>query len=466
VRSRLSSWVWRVTLPVMLWPFPAILTSQPSQSSSGGAMDREFQAAMAAEDRGDLDQAEALLAELHRGHPGIFAVDESLGLLIASRGDPGRALPLLQAAVREQLTSDAAHVNLGAALYQMHRIQPALAEFERAVQINPKNVSAQESLGRISMETHKPAEAAQALLTAQRLRPDDEDLKLDCVAALLASNRLNEAQKMLSTVTDADGSARAQSLLGEADEKQGKSQEAGEHFARAVELEPSEENAWQLGYEFLQHWTFDAAIKEFQAASQKFPDSKRLRLGLGAALFGAEQYDRATPVFADLLESEPNDALDAELLGISCSALAQTSTRCASLVVYAQAHSADARAAAYAASFLMKHSDNDQDVDLARKLVESALAVEPSLPDAQFQMGVILQDREDWKGSIPYLERAVKLKPDFALAHYRLARAYWRTGRKQDGDAQMELQKKFHRQEEEDLDRRLNEIVVFNVKVQ
>jgi tetratricopeptide (TPR) repeat protein len=80
-------------------------------------------------------------------------------------------------------------------------------------------------------------------------------------------------------------------------------------------------------------------------------------------------------------------------------------------------------------------------------------------------MGVILQNDLDWKGSIPYLERAVKLKPDYATAHYRLARAYWRTGRKQDGQAQMELQKKFASQKQKDLDQRLRQLTTFIVDV-
>ena len=44
-------------------------------------MERDFQEAMAAQDRGDLDRAQSLLLKLHNAHPGIFAVDESLGLL-------------------------------------------------------------------------------------------------------------------------------------------------------------------------------------------------------------------------------------------------------------------------------------------------------------------------------------------------------------------------------------------------
>jgi len=102
---------------------------------------------------------------------------------------------------------------------------------------------------------------------------------------------------------------------------------------------------------------------------------------------------------------------------------------------------------------------------LARKLLETALAADPKLPEAQFQMGRFLQDDSLWKESIPFLERAVELKPDYATAHYRLARAYWRTGRKQDGQAQMELQKKFASQKQKDLDQRLRQLTTFIVDV-
>lgn len=422
---------------------------------------------MAAQERGDLQLAETLLTKLHNAHPGTFAIDESLGLLLASRGDVTRALPLLEAAVREQPASDAAHANLGAALYQAQRKQAALAEFQQAVRINPKNQGAQQSLGRIYMELHKPAEAAKALLAAQRLKPDDADLKLDCITALLAANRLNEAQQMLSTVVDVDQSARAQSLLGEADEKAGKFHDAARHFARATELDPSEENAWMLGVEFLRHWTFEAAATEFEAASAKFPESKRIRLGLGAALFGAAQYVKAVPVFARLLKDDPNNAMYADMLGLACNAPTDTiSPQCSELVTYAESHPEDAKAATEAAAFLLvQRSEDEASLREARKLLTRAIAANPTLPDAQYRMGVVLQDSADWKGSIPYLERAVKLKPDYAQAHYRLARAYWKTGRNQEGQAQMDLQKKFARQEREDLDRRLKQITRFIVEL-
>ena len=451
--------------PALLALSPSVLPPQAPGGSPDADLEREFQAAMAAEDRGDLEGAEALLSKLHTAHPGVFAVDESLGLLLASRGDKHGALRLLEAGAREQPSSDVAHANLGAAFYELHQNQSAIAEFERAVQINPDNVSSQESLGRLWMDDHKPDKAADAFLTVVRLNPDDQDMVLDCVTALLQANRLDTAQKMLASFANADRSARAQSLLGELDEKKGSFQAAADAYARAAELDPSEQNAWQLGFEYLRHWTFDAAVTEFQAASGQFPDSKRLRLGLGVALYGAAKYVAAIPVFADLLKSEPDNALYAELLGMSCDApLPASVASCTTLVQYAGTHPADTKAATYAASWLLKYEDSAQHLDLARNLLKRALAANPTIPEALFQMGMVMQNGQDWKGSIPFLERAVKLKPDYAQAHYRLALAYGRTGRKQDGQAQMALQKKFARQEQEDLDRRLRQITTFTLE--
>lgn len=433
---------------------------------SSPSVDQDFQKAMAAEDRGELDIAESLLVKIHSAHPGLFPVDESLGLLYAEREDYSRALPLLKAAAAEKPSSDVAHANFGAALYKAHHNPAAAAEFERAVKLNPRNQSALQSLGRIKMEEHLPAEAANALIAALALQPGDPDLQLDCASALLDAGRLQDAEKILTDFTDADNSARAQSLLGEADELKKDFAGAGTHLARAVELEPNEENAWMLGQELLRHWTFSAAAVELQAASLKFPASVRLRLGLAAALFGDQKYAAAIPVFAALLDADANNANYADMLGIACSAvMTEAPSQCGSLVRYAVAHPLVATASVYAADYLVHQSDAQEQRPLARKLIQAALNADPRLPEAQFQMGTFLQSDGMWAESIPYLQRAVELKPDFSDAHYHLGLAYWRTGRKQDGQAEMELQKKFSKQEQQDLDRRLRQIATFVVDV-
>jgi tetratricopeptide (TPR) repeat protein len=441
---------------------PAGLRSQ----SPAPETEKTFQAAMAAEDRGDLATAESLLRGLHASHPGIFVIDESLGLLYVQQENFEAAQRLLKAAAAEQPNSDAGHANLGAALYRLHRDKEALAEFQTAVRLNPNNADTQESLGRLLMEQHRPAEAADAFATAVKVNPDRAGLILDRAQALIEADQPETALSELKAMPDVEQSASAQLLLGDAEEKLGSFQRAAEHYARAVELDPTESNVWALGVEFLRHWTFDPAVKEFEAAAAKFPNSTRIKLGLGAAYFGDAKYAESIPVFADLLGADPNNALYAELLGMACTAVTESNKqRCSALVDFAQAHPRNARVSTYAASMLLTESGDSDRTALADKLLTNALAVDPRSADAHYEMGLLKQNQGDWVGSVPSLEKAIAIKSDLAPAHYRLALAYWRTGHKQEGQAEIELQKKYSKQEKEDMDRRLRQITTFIVDV-
>jgi tetratricopeptide (TPR) repeat protein len=421
---------------------------------------------MAAEDAGDLDKARTLLLELRQQRPHSFPIDESLGLIYVSQAKYAEALPFLQSAARLQPGSDVAHANLGAALYNLHRNDEALKEFEQAARLNPKSAIAQQSLGELYLDKGDTQKASAAFAAAIRLNPGDEDLIFSYAAALVAGKRYDDAAQMLASASTAGQSPLAQSLFGEIDEHNGNYESAVHHFTSATQLQPSEDNIWQLGMEFLRHWTFEAAVREFEAGTERFPSSTRMRVALGAAYFGNGAYARAIPQFAGLLAADPGNAAYAQMLGLSCTAVMQeTDSHCALLVAYADAHPDDAVAATHAAGFLLTDPNNGPARDHAAKLLESAVKARPDLAEAQYQSGVLRQDLSDWQGSVPYLERAVALKPDHAQAHYHLALAYWRTGRKADGQAQMELQKKYASAEKEDLDRRLKQITTFVVSL-
>lgn len=455
-----------VAVALCLWMLCRPACGQQDASQASSSMEREFQAAMAAQDAGDLKKAEALLLDLHEHHPGIFAVDESLGLIHVARGDYAAALPFFKEAAREQPTSDVAHANLGAALFKLHRNSEALAEFQVAARLNPQNAETQQSLGQLWMEAGKPALAAGAYAQALQLKPDDPDLLLAEARAMEEAGEAAEAKALLEGWQGAESSAVAQSMLGDLDEKAGDYKQAAEHYVKAVNLEPNEANTWTLGVEFLRHWTFDAAIREFQAAVVKFPESTRMKLGLGAAYFGDGQYAKSIPIFADLLQAEKGSALYAELLGMSCTALTgEAKPRCSALLDYALAHPKDAKASVFAAEQILQDSPSGERVEQASGLLKSAISADPRSPDAYFQMGVLQQTKGEWDKSIANLQAAIKLKPDLAEAHYRLALAYWRAGRKTEAREQIALQKQYHQQQQDDLDHRLRQITTFLVNV-
>jgi len=441
--------------------------SADQSASQDAAMERQFQAAMAAQDSGNLNRAEALLRDLHTHHPGIFAIDESLGLLLAGRENYSAALPFLEAGVREQPASDAAHVNLGAACFQLHRNPQALSEFQIAARINPQNLSTQQSLGRLYMEARQPQRAADAFAAALALKPGDADLTLDFAQSLTEAGDLVKAKETLRAMPGADSSASAQSLLGGIEEKSGAFQDAVQAYQRAVALDPSEPNLWDLGVEFIRHWTFDGAIPELQAGVSRFPSSVRMKLGLGIAYFGDAKYTSAIPIFAGMLDADPDSALDAQLLGMACTAVMQDARpRCSSLIAYAQSHPGDAQAAVYAATGILQGQLSEEQLARAEKLLRGAVAADPKLAEAHYQLGILAQDRGQWETSIPELEVAIALKPEFSVAHYRLGVAYSHTGRKKEAQEQMALNNKYRDEQARDLDRRLRQVTLFVVKEQ
>ena len=445
-------------------------TQQLSSRQSGAIStsdEQMFQQAMSAMQTGDSPKATSLLRSLQTRHPENFEINESLGLLYAGQGQVAQAVPLLAAAAREQPNSDVAHTNLGTAYFKLQRTQLAAREFERAAQINPSNAQAQSALGQAWMLLKQPIKAAVAFDAALKVDATDPDLIYNAALADFDAGQTQAAASLLAHMPGVDSSASAQSLYGDVEEKLGHYKEATQHYADAVTLEPSEPNVYVLGIEFLRHWTFGAAIKEFAAGGKKFPDSKRMRLGLGIAYYGNGNYDQAIPVLADLLAADPNNAMYANLLGRSCTVLTEDkNTRCSTLIQFAQQHPQNATLATYAATSILHRPSTPEELQVAQSLLRHAIVADPKLPQARLQMGVLQQTESKWAASVAPLEAAIRLKPDYAQAHYRLARAYAHIGKHAEAQQQIALDQQYSKKQEKSLDARMKEITTLVVKMQ
>lgn len=411
--------------------------------------------------------AEPVLRGLHARHPESFEINESLGLLYASDGKLTLATPLLSAAAREKPDSDVAHANLGTAWLKEGKTADAARELAEAAQLNPGNAQTEEALGQACMLLKEPAKAAVAFQAALRSDSSNGDLLYNTTLALYESGQAAEAEPLLARMPDVDTSAEAQSLYGDVDEQLAHYEDAAKHYANAVRLDPSEANLYLLGIEFLRHWTFDPAAKEFAAGVKAFPQSQRMRLGLGVALYGGGKYDEAIPVFAGLLEKNPDNNMEAELLGRTCTVLTEgEEPQCRTLIDYAERHPKDAVLATYAAtSILHQPADADQ-LAVARKLLETAMTANPNLPEAHYGMGLLLQTQSQWAQSIPELRAAIRLRPAYASAHYRLALALSHTGQHEQANAEIALEQKYDHDEQASVEARLKQVTTFLVKMQ
>lgn len=444
-------------------------TTQAGQHAAAvsSADEQMFNHAMTAMDAGDTAKAETLLHSLHARYPSNYQINESLGLLYAGSGELKKALPFLGAAAQEQPSVDVAHMNLGAAYFKLQQTQSALREFQRAVALNPDNGNAQAALAQTEMLLHHPDKAASAFEAALHAEPDNPDLIYNTAVAEFAAGYDAKAAEYLKTMPGISLSAPAQSLYGDVEERLGHYKPAVEHYSRAVQLDPSEANGYMLGIEFLRHWTFGPAIEEFSAGVRKFPESQRMRLGLGIAYYGDGQYDKAIPVLADLLATDPNNTMNAELLGRTCTVLTEgLNPRCAALVEFSEAHPQNATLATYAAASILHKPSNATDMTTAETLLHTAIANDPKLPQAYFELGVLLQTQSKWQESIAPLETAIRLKPEYAQAHYRLSRAYSHAGRHQEAEQQIALNLKYSKEQEDNLNARMKEITTIVVNMQ
>ena len=437
-------------------------TRETSVDAMASADDRALKLALSAYDQGDARKAEPVLRELAQRYPANFVVTETLGLICAERGDGASAIPLLEKASALRPSSALALANLGTAYLKQGRTQDARRALAGAAALDPANPRTQSNLGQALAQAGLFRQAAEAFQAAARAAPADPDILYNWAFALFREGHFNQAEEVLVRIPSKESSPSAQSLLGDIDEKRGHFEDAVQHFKRAAALDPSEQNIDALGVELARHWAFNAAIEIFTYGASKYPESARLQLGLGVAKYGNSDYAGASQAFSRLLAQDPDSALYADFLGRSCSlTAADRDAGCDLLTDFAQRHPQNATAACYAAAGILHRPDEAHHLDLARQLLRQAMAADPRLAQAYFEMGVLEQEELHWLESVAFLEQAVTLDPQYAEAHYRLARAYARIGRREQAQTEIALQQKYSQRKKEIVDARLKDLTTF-----
>jgi tetratricopeptide (TPR) repeat protein len=436
-----------------------------AQSNLLSAMDQHtLQRALSAYDRGSAQEAESLLRVLVRRYPANFTATETLGLINAERGDVSSAITLLKRACTVRPSSALAFANLGTAYMKEGNYEGALPVLERAASLDAANPRTEFNLGETLVQVHRFADAAEAFRVAARVEPNNPDLIYNWALALFYAGNSEGAFSVLDRFPGQSIPAQVEALLGDIQEKGGHFEQAVRHFKKAASLDPSEQNIFALGREFAVHWSFNAAIEVFAFGMARYPESSRLRMGLGVAKYGNSDYAGAAQSFSLLLARDKDNTQYADLLGRSCALTSeQDNSACGILVDYSEWHPQDAQAACFAAANILHRPDTQEELNLARRLLDRSIADDPELARAHFEMGMLDQKEMHWQESIVPLERAVTLAPEFAEAHYRLARAYAHVGKNDEANREIAIHEKLNQKQQQLTDGRLKAVTTFLV---
>jgi tetratricopeptide (TPR) repeat protein len=232
----------------------------------------------------------------------------------------------------------------------------------------------------------------------ESLRQDDtnEMATLNLARAYKGAGRSPAAIELMLRALDKKPSAALYNTLAEIEESSGEYVDAVHHYQRAVELDPTnEEYYFDLGMEYLSHFTFGPALEVYGVGTAKFPNSSRQYLGLAFSYYAVREYAQAADAFTKALEIDPDSAAVLKAWNTVLSSL----------------------------------SPADWEAILSR--LNRLSTAHPQNADLAFDYGAALFRSEFAKGprsalgqAQVFLEKAIKLRPDFPAAHLELAGLY------------------------------------------
>jgi tetratricopeptide (TPR) repeat protein len=349
--------------------------------------------AVVAGDRGDALTAAGLYQRAYRLSPNFFDLYLSLvrATLRASVQGPGLVLPDPPA----QLSSEQ-HFALGLLLASHGAYAQAMPQFEETLRMEPTSSSAAYNL----------------------------------VLCYRGTGNINSAVELAERELAKEPTAELHSLLGSLYEDSGKYLEALRQFRLAVEAEPANEQYYfDLGTEYLAHFTFGPAFDVFSIGSRKFPNSSRQFVGLGFAHYARREYFAAAESFLSALEIDhaSSGAFKAWNSVSGSLAPAEWARVLPRLQLLLEAHRHTPELLYLYGVTLARHGlaeRNSAELEKSERLLELSIRLRPAFAEAHLELGSLRLSRRARSQAIAEFQEAVRLEPDSEMAHYRLGQAY------------------------------------------
>jgi len=433
------------------WLILATVVGMSASFASGQAkdtqkLDQQYQSAVADYEAGRFAQAASRLETLIPYASKSFEIRELLGMIYASIPEPEKAIEQLKIAVQIKPNSGEARTNLGATYLRFGEADLAGEQFKEALALEPTSYNANHNLGEFYIQTGKIEKALPLLKQAYLVNPGAYDNAYDLAMANLTLGRLDDARTVVQALLKQKNTGELHNLLGQIDEKDGKFVAAANDYEAAAHLEPNEDNLFAWGSEMLLHRTYEPAIAIFQKASEMYPKSPRIFIGLGLALYSRGIYDRAVQALIRAADLNPKDPRCYVFL----SKAYNSSPLQADEVVdrfrrYAELEPTNALAQYYYAMSLWKGKRaGSVNIDLAsvEALLKKTIELDDSLADAHVQLGNLYADQHEYEKSIPQYQRALELNPDLSDAHYRLGTDLVHIGQKENAQKEFSAYEK------------------------
>ena len=276
-------------------------------------------------------------------------------------------------------------------------------------------------------------------------------------------------QSLEDNVAHEPSNADLHRQLADVEERLGKSLSAVGEYQRAAGLDASERNLFDWGAELLKHRAGQPAIEVFTRGTERYPNSVRMQLGLGAAFYLVGEYADAARHFFAGLDMHPNNTASYTFLSkVEAREITASPAYLERLARFAAVQPDNAWANYLYAECLWRRraqSPGQEIADRVEKLVERAVDIDPTLGAAYLLLGIVASEKGDLSDAVAALRKASEVAPELAEVHYRLAQAYEQTGEKAKAQQERETYKQLSAKSAQDAESERKQVQQFVYKL-
>ena len=258
------------------------------------------------------------LALLYFGVGRVHEAETTAHLLLKSAPDDVDAHKLLGRIYLRQLGEgqNAAHVDATV-------LDKAIAEYEKLIALQPKEVEHRMILGQLYTVKHDAKKAEATFNAARELDPDSEEVVLNLTRLYAESGDIQRAIQTIESVPDADRTPKMEFALGAAYEQIKKTPEAIAAYRRAVDMAPDDLHTLDsLAQALLNDNQLDEALKQYRQLSDADPENAEAQVRIseierrqGHFQQALEDIRKARKINNNSLEAGYNEGLLLDVLG-------------------------------------------------------------------------------------------------------------------------------------------------------
>ena len=312
-----------------------------------------------------------------------------------------------------------AHNGLGNAFSKKGKKNDAVAQYRKALKINPDYKVARMNLGIVLFDTGAKAEAIAQYREALKLDPDYAEARYNLGVDLFAGGEKEEAVAQYRKALESNPDyVEARYNLGNALLQLGKVEEAIAQYRQALETAPNDARILNnLGIALSIKGEKESAMAQFRKALNAKPDFVDAHYDLGAALVKIGKLDEAITHFRKALEINPNYVKARFGLGKALLRKGDFDTAMSCLQESSALSPDSLTRWRNLGQVLLKNQDCEEAIVCFRQ----ALEIAPHSAEVLADLGMALAQAGDTAEAIDGWQRALEIKPDQANVQNNLA---------------------------------------------